>query len=110
MRISQFFVSWCTRARTATWSTPPCTPAPNCFALQLISSGRGHHCRMVPAARRRLQVILTQTGCHFSPKGVRLDGRKRCQNSGGKAIGLSMIRLQKDATPEPNFSRSTPVS
>ena len=104
MRTYQFFGSWCTRARNATCSTPSRTPTPNCLASRLTSS-RGRHCRIVPAARRRLHVIPTHKGRHFSPKAVRLDCRKSYQNSGGKAPESSIIRLQKASMPAPNFSR-----
>ena len=109
VRISQFFASWCTRARNATCSTPLQSPTPNFLASRLISSSRGRHCRMVPAARRRLHVIPTQTGGHFSPKEVSLGCRKSCQKSGGKTLGSSIVRLQKASMPVPNFSRPNPV-
>ena len=108
MRIRHFFSSGCIRARSDTCSTPPRTSTPNCHASLLIFS-RGRHCRMVPAARRRLHVIATQTERLSSPKPVRLDFKKSCQNSGGKALGSSMIRLQKALLPAPNFSRPKPV-
>ena len=44
-----------------------------------------------------------------SPKPVRLDCRKSCENSGGKAFGLSIVFLQKVSTPISDIPRPNPV-
>ena len=72
VKISHFFVSWCNRARNATCPILPRTPIPNCLASRLIFSSLDCHCRMVPAARRRLHVIPKQTAQHCSPKAAML--------------------------------------
>ena len=64
---------------------------------------------MVPAVISRLHVIPAHTGRHFSPREVRLDCRKSCQNSGGKAFGSSIILPHKASMPTPSSSRPTPV-
>ena len=102
--IIQLPASWSIRACNATCSTPPHTPSPYCLASRLTSSIRGLHSLIFPAAIRRLHVIPTQTGQHFSPRAVRFDCRKSSQNSGGKASGSSTILLQKASMPAPKWS------
>ena len=55
VRIIQLPASWCIRARNATCSTPPDTPAPNCLGSSLSSSMRDPHSLTIPVAIMRLQ-------------------------------------------------------
>ena len=61
---------------------------------------------MVPVVRRSLHVIPAQAGRHFSPQAVRLDCRKNCQNSGGKAFGSSIIPSLEGFNASPEFFAS----
>lgn len=106
MRINQCFPSWCTRASSATCPTTPRTPTPNCLPSRLVSSSRGRHCGVVPSARRHLHVIPTQTGRKVVlPTAAKLDCRKSCQNSAGKAFRSSIVLVQKASIPAPTFWR-----
>ena len=58
---------------------------------------------MVPAARGRLHRSYAD-GAAFLHKEAKLDCRKSCQTSGGKALASSLIHLQKASKPAPNLS------
>ena len=64
---------------------------------------------MVPAASKRIHVILRQTGRHVLPKPVRLEYRKSWQKPRGKAFGSLIPFLQEDSMPALIFSRPKPV-
>ena len=79
VRISKFLL------RDAPWRVALPVQPPLVLRLQTVSGllqPWSPHCRMVPAARRRLHVIPMQMGRRFSPKAMMLDWIKSCHNSG----------------------------
>ena len=95
VRTSQLPVSCSVLALRPTCSTPPGTATPNCLTSRLTSSNRGCLCRTAPAVMSLLHVVHTQTDRHLSPNAVRLDCKKRCQNSTRNASGSSTILRQE---------------
>ena len=98
----QLPVSRSVLALNRTCSTPRGTVTPYCLTSWFTRSNPGHHSGIASAVMTVLHVIPTLTGRPFSPKTVRIDGKKRCRSSGGNASGPSTILRQKPLIPLPN--------